>query len=292
LLIVGIACGGFYDRFVVPAASAQTVRTPSSPDQILKVFVDECVLISPGTGQFPQTFTMGGLNGGPFSLPEKVVEMNESFRISKYEVTQELYQTVMGSNPSRWKGDRNSVEMVSFQDAQQFCARLTVILKTRKLIDDAEMVRLPAEAEWEYCCRAGTTSHYSFGDEATTANDQENGATVLSEYAWHTGNAAGNDPVVGSLKPNPWGLYDMHGSLWEFAADPYTVNPDSSGTASPNDNASAKSRNPGSPAASAARILRGGSWRDHYSLLTSNFRLAIPAHAASDAIGFRCVISK
>ena len=82
----------------------------------------------------------------------------------------------------------------------------------------------PAKAEWEYCCRAGTTTKYSFGDEAQKPGDVTPKATLLGEYGWHTGNAAGNDPPVGALKPNPWGLYDMHGYLWEFTADGW--NPD------------------------------------------------------------------
>ena len=205
--------------------------------------------------------------------------MSTAFRISRYEVTQELYRAVMGVNPSRWKGERNSVEMVSFQDAQQFCVKLTLMLRDEKLLTDKEIVRLPTEAEWEYCCRAGTTTPFSFGASATAEGDQENIASVLNEFGWHTGNAAGNDPVVGALKPNAWGLYDFHGYLWEYVSDSYVVSA-----------AGANETKQDSPAANAARIIRGGSWRDHHSLLTSSSRTVIPAHAASDAIGFRCVI--
>lgn len=226
---------------------------------------------------------MGGPIDGPLAASAREMEMRTSFRISRYEVTQELYRAVTGINPSRWKGERNSVEMVSFQDAQQFCARLTLLLRNEKLLTDKEFVRLPTEAEWEYCCRAGTSTLFSFGDSATAEGDQENIASLLNEYAWHTGNAAGNDPVVGALKQNPWGLYDMHGYLWEYVSDPYTAPaPASNETSTPVKN--------NSPAANAARIIRGGSWRDHHSLLTSHSRNLIPAYAISDAIGFRCVI--
>ncbi len=299
LFIITLSCGSVYSRFVAMSASAQIADTQNTPDQILKRFVEECVSITPGSGEFPKSFTTGGLNAGPLPLPPKVVEMKSDFRISKFEVTQELYQAVMGNNPSRWKGDRNSVEMVSFQDAEQFCDRLTVMLQAKKLLDDGQKVRLPTEAEWEYCCRAGTKTLYSFGDDATTASDQENQATVLSEYAWHTGNAAGNDPVVGSLKPNPWGLYDMHGYLWEFVADPQTTAPDASDSApdpaakdTKDHNAVTKSNKDADATTNVARIIRGGSWRDHHSLLTSSFRQTHPAKGMTDAIGFRCVISK
>ena len=252
---------------------------------IFKLFVDECVTIQPGAESFPQSFQMGGPIESPLSVPVREVTMGAAFRISRYEVTQELYRAVTGVNPSRWKGDRNSVEMVSFLDAQQFCGLLTDLLQAKKLITTKEQVRLPTEAEWEYCCRAGTATPFSFGDSATAEGDQENIASILNEYGWHTGNAAGNDPVVGALKPNPWGLYDVHGYLWEFVGDPYT--------ASVTDANGAKVElNPDSHAANAARIIRGGSWRDHHSLLTSHSRLVIPTHAASDAIGFRCVIEK
>lgn len=247
---------------------------------VFRLFVDECATIQPGTEPFPQTFQMGGNVDSPLAVPVHEVTMGTAFRMSRYEVTQELYRTVMGVNPSRWKGDRNSVEMVSFLEAQQFCTRLTELLQARKLITAKERVRLPTEAEWEYCCRAGTATPFSFGDSATAEGDQENIASILNDYGWHTGNAAGNDPVVGALKPNPWGLYDMHGYLWEFVADPYTGSAaDANGEPKPD-----------SPAINTSRIIRGGSWRDHHSLLSSSSRMVIPAYASSDAIGFRCVI--
>jgi len=274
----------FWSNFEPLAGQEPASRT--SVETLLKQFVEECLPISPGTDSFPATFQMGGGLEGPFAVPAKEVVMKQAFRMAKYEVTQELYQAVMGVNPSRWKGTRNSVEMVSYQEAEMFCTRLTAVLQARKMITANERVRLPSEAEWEYCCRAGTATRFSFGDSATTDGDSENQATVLNDYAWHTGNAAGNDPVVGSLKPNPWGLYDMHGYLWEYVSEPYTASDRSSEKESSVDAGAESSR-----ATSSARIIRGGSWRDHHSMLTSDFRLTLPAYAASDAIGFRCVIA-
>jgi len=268
---------------LMPAAGAQeasreSARPSESTEEMLKRFVDECVAITPGEGQFPKSFTIGG-GDGPLALEPTEITLPASFRISRYEMTQELYELVMTRNPSRWQGRRNSVEMVSWLDANQFCQRLTTVLQTQKLIAANETVRLPTEAEWEYCCRAGSTTRFSFGDSAVRDGDRDNKASILDDYAWHTGNAAGNDPAVGVLKPNPWGLYDMHGYLWEYVQD--------SGTKPQ----SADESRDISPVNSAAKVIRGGSWRDHHSLLTSASRLSMPDHAMSDAIGFRCVIA-
>lgn len=234
-----------------------TAVPSESPEHMLQRFVDECVKIEPGKKQFPKSFVIGSEKPGPNELKRREVEIGHSFRISKYEMTQELYEVVTGRNPSRWKGPRNSVETISWQDATRFCGALTRVLHMRKLISEDEVVRLPTALEWEYCCRAGTKSSYSFGDDT---------GKVLDEHAWHTGNAAGNDPAVGVLKPNPWGLYDVHGYLWEFVSDAGDGN-------------------------KSARIIRGGSWRDPHSLLSSASYLTLPDHAASDAIGFRCIIA-
>ena len=252
-------------------------------DVLLQDFVDNCVSIEPGMDQFPPQFQMGRHFASPFALPERTVAMSQSFRISKFEMTQELYVAITGANPSRWKGLRNSVESMTFLDAEKFCIRLTTQLIAAKMIAPNEIVRLPTEAEWEYCCRAGTDTLYSFGDFPRTAADRDVAASILNEYAWHTGNAAGNDPAVGVLKPNPWGLYDMHGYLWEYVSDQYAI-------------ADATRNSPGaeSPVTSGAttRIIRSGSWRDHAAHLTSGARLPIPDHVSSDAIGFRCLIAQ
>lgn len=269
-----------FTALVLAVALEQARTQPPAPadsvSPLLKGFVDECVAITPGkSAAFPAGPVRLGVPRPQDQLPEVTVTFDKAFRISKYEVTQELWELVMGSNPSRWKGPRNSVEMLSFRDASQFCERLTAQLRQAGLIADTEQVRLPTEAEWEYCCRAGTTTLYSFGDSATADGDADNKASILDKYGWHTGNAAGNDPPVGALKPNPWGLYDMHGYLWEFVT------------------ADARLKDvtdkDGSSAASA--ILRSGSWKDKHPSLTSSSRRLIAADVADDAIGLRCVIA-
>lgn len=240
-----------------------TAIPSASAPEMLKRFVTECVLVTPGENGFPKKAVIGKATPMPHEVARQEIELEHRFRISKYEMTQELYQLVAGRNPSRWKGPRNSVETVSWQQAQQFCAELTRDLHARNLIEPQEEVRLPTAVEWEYCCRAGATTDFCFGD----ISHDEGDTSVLDEFAWHTGNAAGNDPAVGVLKPNAWDLYDVHGYLWEYVAD-----------TAPN-------------GATKERMIRGGSWRDSYPLLSSSTYLTVPDHVGSDAIGFRCVIA-
>lgn len=254
-----------------------------SAQPLLKTFHEEFVAITPGQGKFPKSFQMGSKAGTTTEQPVHEVTFGYSFAIAKYEVPQNLYEAVMGINPSKWKGPRNSVEMMTFAQAQEFCRKITSLLREAKLIAADDEIRLPSEAEWEYCCRAGTNTRYSFGDEAIKPGDVEPKASVLDEYAWHTGNAAGNDPPVGAKKPNAWGLYDMHGYLWEFVTD--TWHDDYA--QAPNDGSARASDD-----ATAPRVLRSGSWKDKHPLLTSTARRKIDAKEVGDEIGLRCVKAK
>jgi formylglycine-generating enzyme required for sulfatase activity len=236
--------------------------------RLLKTFRDEFVAITPGRGGFPAEFVMGSAA----EAPAHRVALAAPFEIARYEVPQNLWESVMGSNPSRWKGPRNSVELISFDDAAAFCARATALMRSAGLIGVDQSVRLPSEAEWEYAARAGSAAAYSFGDDPA----------ALGDYAWFHGNAAGNDPPVGAKKPNAWGLYDVHGYLWEWCADEwhetYEGAPaDGSVWAGGGD--------------AARRVLRGGSWKDGAEKLTSSARRAAPRGLRDDAVGLRCVLS-
>jgi formylglycine-generating enzyme required for sulfatase activity len=182
-----------------------TIAAEPSQAELLRMFREEFIALTPGQGEFPADFEMGRADGEPAEGPPHRVRMTRPFAIARYEVPQNLWQAVMGDNPSRWKGPRNSVELLSFDDAEAFCRKATERMRNAKLITPTQVVRLPSEAEWEYAARAGTTTRYSFGDDATK----------LDEYAWSTHNAAGNDPPVGAKRPNAWNLYDVHGYLWE-----------------------------------------------------------------------------
>jgi gluconolactonase len=217
--------------------------------ELLKTFRDEFVAITPGKGKFPTS--VRGADGRELTL-------HGDFRIAKYEVPQDLWEAVMGTNPSKWKGKRNSVEMISLHEAAAFCLKATEMMHAAKLLDADEVVRVPSEAQWEYAARAGTTTKYSFGDDEAK----------LGDFAWFTGNAAGNDPPVGAKKANPWGLYDVHGYLWEWTGDfGKTVS--------------------GDPKTGA---LRGGSWKDEADALTSASRREVDAGTRDDAVGLRCVL--
>jgi len=267
----------------------KAVKTTTKPTKVelLKRFSDEFLEIAPGEKSrdgsitFPKSFRMGSDQTGS-EKPIHEVTLTKKFAIAKYEVPQNLWEAVTGANPSKWKGPRNSVEMFSWQEARDFCAKLTELLRAEKLLGDDEVIRLPTEAEWEYCCRAGTTTVYSFGDKATKEGDAGNKASVLDEYGWHTGNAAGNDPPVGAKKPNAWGLYDVHGYLWEFVEDSWH----DSYEGAPTDGRA------WSEAAPKKVVVRSGSWKDNHSKLTSSARRAVAVTDADDAIGLRCVKAK
>ena len=280
LSVVGIGASSVAEQADVPE---KAVISRAEQLKLLKRFASEFVKVTPGKGKFPKLFQMGSVNGPASEKPVHTVTFDYSFSVAKYEVPQNLFEAVIGHNPSVWGGPRNSVEMVSWNDADQFCARISKLLREAKLIEADEVIRLPTEAEWEYFCRAGTNTAYSFGDAPTKPGDQGNKASKLDPFGWHTGNAAGNDPPVGALKPNAWGLYDVHGYLWEYVSDAY--HPDYNGA--PTDGSSW-----GADKKFVQRVMRGGSWRDRYESLRSASRLPIPDHAKSAAIGFRCVKSR
>lgn len=155
---------------LVPAVGLRADDS-SERARLLKTFLDEFVTITPGKDRFPATFHMGSEDGAASERPVHEVRMPATFRIAKYEVPQDLYQAVMGENPSSWRGPRNSAEMMTWQEANEFCTKVTTLLRQLKQIGPDEIVRLPTEAEWEYCCRAGTTTAYSFGDAGQAPGD-------------------------------------------------------------------------------------------------------------------------
>lgn len=252
------------------ALAADPPGPPATPDEVLKRFVEEFVSLTPGEGKFPASFVMGSTDDAPDAeKPAVTVTLRKPFAMARYEVTQELYQTIMGRNPSKWKGRRNSVEVVNWEEANEFCRKATAELRRRKLLRAEEEVRLPSEAEWEYSCRAGSKTAYSFGDKAAD----------LRAYAWFTGNAKGEDPPVGKKKPNAWGLYDMHGYIWEWCADAWSPTHKDA----PTDGRSRVNKE------ERERVLRGGSWADDADHCRSAFRAHKPLDFRSDAVGFRCV---
>ncbi len=187
----------------------------------------EFVLIPAGT------FQMGSNDGRRDENPVHSVTISQPFYMGKYEVTQKEWKAVMGTNPSYFEGDNLPVEQVSWNDVQEFIKKLN-----QK--EGGNKYRLPTEAEWEYAARAGSSTTWHFGD-----NESQ-----LGEYAWYDKNSGNKTHPVGEKKPNGFGLYDMHGNVWEWVQDWY-----GSGYYS-----NSPRTDPKGPNSGYDKVLRGGSW--------------------------------
>ena len=199
----------------------------------------EFILIQAGSFQM-------GSNKNSNEKPVHMVTITKPFYLGKYEVTQEQWQQIMDSNPSEFKGAKKPVEWVSWDGCHDFTTKL-------KEKVPGQLFRLPTEAEWEYACRAGSTGDYCHGD----------GDDNLREYAWYYNNANGTTHPVGEKKPNAWGLYDMHGNVWEWCEDAYHQTYEGA----PSDGSAwIKNNEPN-------RVLRGGSCLVNAPILRSANRL-------------------
>ncbi len=175
------------------------------------------------------------------SLIENMVEIpGKNFKMGKFEVTQKQWGTVMGDNPSEPKGDDNPVEDVSWNDCKKFLERLNALPEVK---ESGVAFRLPTEAEWEYACRAGST-----GDYCKLADGTEITENTLGKVAWYDENSNSESHPVGQKKPNAFGLYDMHGNMWEWCEDLYQAD-------------------------KSHRAVRGGSWFDDTEVCAARHRL-------------------
>ncbi len=235
-----------------------------SHDPVTNSIGMKLVLIEPG--EFMMGSPHSDNDASCDEKPEHRVRITRPFYLGVFPVTQAEYERIMGTNPSRFRGDpKRPVENVSWHDTVEFCRRLSALPQEK---GSGHMYRLPTEAEWEYACRAGTTTRYYFGDD--------NGA--LSEYAWFRENSKGQTHPVGQKKPNAWGLYDMYGNVSELCADWYG---DDYYGRSP-------SKNPIGPSSGDCRVARGASWATWGRVPCSAFRCVgfVPDHRDDDA-GFR-----
>ncbi len=189
--------------------------------------------------------------------PQHEVTISKPFYMGLFEVTQEQYEQVMGVNPSSFKGAKNPVETVCWDEAVEFCRKLSA--RTGKT------VRLPTEARWEYACRAGTITAFHTGD--TLEPGQANADFPSKPGVWDTIMAwvgkffpqkakTIRTAPAGSFSPNGFGLYDMHGNVWEWCSDWYA----DSYANLPTGQAGAKNQDPAGPDSGSSRVLRGGSW--------------------------------
>jgi formylglycine-generating enzyme required for sulfatase activity len=208
----------------------------------------------------PDSFRMGSPESeeGRYSDEGPVHDVTlDGFWLGKHEVTQAQYEAVTGKNPSHFKGASLPVETVRWDDAMDFCRRLSQ--RTGKTYT------LPSEAQWEYACRAGSQTRFCFGDSDSG----------LDAYAWYSGNSGSKTHPVGEKSPNAWGLHDMHGNVWEWCSD--WDGPYSSGSV----------RNPTGPSDGSDRVLRGGGWGGSPQGCRSAYRYGYTPGDSYVFLGFR-----
>ncbi|UCG14984.1 MAG: formylglycine-generating enzyme family protein [Deltaproteobacteria bacterium] len=220
------------------------------------------------------TFTMGSPPDEPQREPDERqynVTIGNPFYLQTTEVTQAQWKKVMGSNPSHFKhcGGECPVEMVSWHDAREFLKKLNQIEQTDKY-------RLPTEAEWEYACRAGTSTPFITGNCISTVQANYNGEKPIRNCP--KGAYREKTMRVASFPPNPWGLYDMHGNVWEWCQDWYSRKYPEGHVIDPK-----------GPSRGALAMLRGGSWFGGARLVRSAYRRWDIPDYRSHVIGFRVV---
>lgn len=221
-------------------------------------------------------FIMGSPPGELGRLKEEIqhkVKLTKGFYLSATETTQAQWKSVMGekNNPSNFKGDDLPVENVSWDSAIEFCLKLSQ--------KEGRKYRLPTESEWEYACRAGSTTAYNKGETITTDNANYKGDVTLGIGALK-GIFRGKTMPVGSFPPNAWGLYDMHGNVWEWCQDFYGPYP------SPKD----LTVDPQGPSTGNAHVLRGGSWDLVPWLNRSAIRQGPNPYSRNGSVGFRVAL--
>ena len=223
-------------------------------------------------------FIMGSPNEAFSEAPPHRVRLRGRWFLGKYPVTQAQWLAVMGENPSAFPQSPNQpVDSVSWHQAMEFCRRLGLRSGNR--------VRLPSEAEWEYSCRAGSNGEFFFGSWGPFRDDSDVPADVrlaLSEYAWFDLNSVDRTHPVGTKQPNPWGLYDMVGNVWEWCADVWH----SGYIGAPQDGSAWLKDEERQP----RRCLRGGAWNMDAFRCRSSYRSFDHGELATNRFGFRVAV--
>ncbi|MBK8980520.1 MAG: formylglycine-generating enzyme family protein [Planctomycetes bacterium] len=229
----------------------------------------------------PGSFQMGSTQGRPWEQPVHTVHITRPFWIGSHEVTQAEYEAVTGSNPSWFQPPHATydpdrpVDRVSWNLAMSYCVALTALEAAANRLPTGYEYRLPTEAEWEYCCRAGTTTEWNVGASlsCSQANFNDNGSYCVPP---------GETVTVGSYAPNAWGLHDMHGNVEEWCLDSCT-----------NDTPNYPSGPVSDPYVSTGsdRILRGGAWAIYPIACRSANRFGLGPSNRSYVTGFRVVLA-
>jgi formylglycine-generating enzyme required for sulfatase activity len=262
-----------YRILIVAALSICSSAAIAQEKEITNSIGMKLVLIPKGT------FIMGSPIGeeGAYTGEEQQhrVNISKGYYLGVMEVTQEQYEYLMGTNPSHFqkrvirKSDSSiyPVEWVSWEDAVEFCKRLSDLPEEKEA---GRVYRLPTEAEWEYACRAGSKTAFGFGESAKS----------LGGYAWFAGNSNSQTHPVGEKKPNAWGIYDMHGNVWEWCSDWY-------GAEYPKGIVG----DPAGPREGSYRVARGGSWDDKAAGCRSAVRGGSTPDDRRNSYGFRVAMS-
>jgi formylglycine-generating enzyme required for sulfatase activity len=234
-----------------------TNNSNNTPDSLQ---IEEPVMVQVEGG----TFIMGctaeqGEDCRDNELPAHSVTLN-SFKISKYEITQKQYESVMGTNPSNnANGDNYPVENISWDDAQEYCRRLSD--------STGKQYRLPTEAEWEYAARGGNQSQgYKYS-----------GSNNLNSVGWYYDNSGSNSSTVGQKSPNELGIYDMSGNVWEWCSDWYGAY------------SAEVQTNPTGPSSGSHKVRRGGGWDGGAASCRVAIRDYGISNGGNDIVGFRVV---
>jgi formylglycine-generating enzyme required for sulfatase activity len=225
----------------------------------------------------PGTFTLGSpiIEDDRFidEGPQTTVTISKGFWMGKYEITQAEYMALMGIDPSAFPDELSRpVDNVNWNDATTYCARLTEQERQEGRLPTGYAYRLPTEAEWEYVARAGTSTRFSYGDDP--------GYTVLPSYAWFGSNSDELTHPVGTKSPNLWGVYDLHGNVWEWCSDWYA-------SSYPGGNLV----DPRGPVSGVSRVIRGGSWKGLNRFCRSASRSSGSPLIPGSNVGFRVVLA-
>lgn len=204
---------------------------------------------------------------GSFRREGVEVKLTSGFWLGATEVTQEQWDRVMRDNPSKFKGEKNlPVESLTWEDAVQFCEKLTKRERAGKRLPEGHEYRLPTEAQWEYACRAGTEGDF---------------AGELEEMAWYEQNSGGKTHPVGKKKTNGWGLYDMHGNVSEWCSDWHAEYDSGTSVCDPT-----------GPKIGSKQIARGGNWSNPPEPCASGARRAETPPYRTHGVGFRVILTR
>ena len=260
LLLAALTLAGCSEKVsVAPTPTENPITVPVLNMEMMPIPAGTFVMGSPDDEKGRDVFGNEG--------PQTTVTITKPFWLGKTEVTQSQWKVVMGNDLSSFKGDDLPVEQVSWDDAVSFCEKLNEL--KHDMLPAGYHYTLPTEAQWEYACRAGTTTRFCYGDD-----DNQ-----LGQYAWYDDKSSSKTRSVGEKLPNGWGLHDMHGNVWEWCLDCY------------GDYAGGSVSDPQAPQSGTERVVRGGACRIGAWGCRSAYRSGLRPDDSYGSLGFRVALS-